>query len=27
VDGQHFNKAGHAAIAAWLLPKVAAALR
>lgn len=27
VDGQHFNRAGHAAIAAWLLPKVAAALR
>ncbi len=27
VDGQHFNKAGHAAIAAWLLPRVAAALR
>jgi acyl-CoA thioesterase-1 len=26
-DGQHFNRAGHAAIAAWLLPKVAAALR
>lgn len=26
-DGQHFNKAGHYAIAAWLLPKVAAALR
>lgn len=27
VDGQHFNKAGHAAMAAWLLPKVVAALR
>lgn len=27
VDGQHFNRAGHAAIAAWLLPKVAAGLR
>lgn len=27
VDGQHFNRAGHAAIAAWLLPRVAAALR
>jgi len=27
VDGQHFNRDGHSAIAAWLLPKVAATLR
>lgn len=27
VDGQHFNRTGHAAVAAWLLPKVAADLR
>jgi acyl-CoA thioesterase-1 len=27
VVGQHFNRAGHAAVAAWLLPKVAANLR
>jgi acyl-CoA thioesterase-1 len=27
VDGQHFNRAGHAAVAAWLLPKVVANLR
>jgi acyl-CoA thioesterase-1 len=27
VDGQHFNKDGHSAIAAWLFPKVVASLR
>jgi acyl-CoA thioesterase-1 len=26
-DGQHFNASGHAAIARWLAPKVAAVAR